>query len=226
MGDFGKIDAAEYAHNKMTPKRVESLETAVAYWLATKPGTFTSRDAVGLYERALAQFSQWSDWSDTRDSFEIALARLGYLREAWSTPLVYLNRMTLLSQDRATAQAVLSGAGAYTLNLAAAEAIRKGNLPLAMAVCAATENLNKEQSGLMRYSREEIAASVGFKDFFDATEALEMTGLELATAELDGRELVGVTVRSEERMALGNRKIEVAKSLGKTVEALEGKTDG
>ncbi len=52
-----------------------------------------------------------------------------------------------------------------------------------------------------------------------------MTGLELATAELDGRELVGVTVRSEERMALGNRKIEVAKSLGKTVEALEGKTD-
>lgn len=78
MGDFGKIDAAEYAHNKMTPKRVESLETAVANWLATKPGTFTSRDAVGLYERALAQFSQWSDWSDTRDSFEIALARLGY----------------------------------------------------------------------------------------------------------------------------------------------------
>ncbi len=94
-----------------------------------------------------------------------------------------------------------------------------------MAVCAATENLNKEQSGLMRYSREEIAASVGFKDFFDATEALEMTGLELATAELDGRELVGVTVRPEERMALGNRKAEVARSLGKTVEELEGKTN-
>ncbi len=132
--------------------------------------------------------------------------------------------MTLLSQDRATAQAVLAGAGAYTLNLAAAEAIRKGNLALAMAVCAATEHPNKEQSGLMRYSREEIAASVGFKDFFDATEALEMTGLELATAELDGRELVGVTVRPEERMALGNRKAEVARSLGKTPEELEGGT--
>ncbi len=152
-------------------------------------------------------------------------ATRGYLREAWSTPLVYINRMTLLSQDRATAQAVLSGAGAYTLNLAASEAMRKGYLALAMAVCAATENLNKEQSGLMRYTREEIAASVGFKDFFDATEALEMTGLELATAELDGRELVGVTVRSEERMALGRRKEQTAKSLGKSIEELEGKTD-
>lgn len=144
----------------------------------------------------------------------------GYLREAWSSPLVYLNRSTLLSQERATAQSVLAGAGAYTLNLAAAEAIRKGNLALAMAVCAATENLNKEQSGLMRYSREEIAASVGFKDFFDAFENLEMTGVELAEAELDGRELVGVKVRPEERMTIGNRKAEVAKSLGKTPEEL------
>ncbi len=152
-------------------------------------------------------------------------ATRGYLREAWSSPLVYLNRMTLLSQDRATAHAVLAGAGAYTLNLAAAEAIRKGNPALAMAVCAATEHLNKEQASLMRYTREEIAASVGFKDFFDATEALEMTGLELATAELDGRELVGVTVRPEERMSLGNRKAEVARSLGKTPEEMEGKSD-
>ncbi len=152
-------------------------------------------------------------------------ATRGYLREAWSTPLVYINRMTLLSRDRATAQAVLAGAGAYTLNLAATEAMRKGNLALAMAVCAATEHLNKEQRGLMRYTREEIAASVGFKDFFDATEALEMTGLDLETAELDGRELVGVTVRREERMALGIRKTEVAKSLGKTIEDLEGKTN-
>ncbi len=133
--------------------------------------------------------------------------------------------MTLLSQDRATAQAVLAGAGAYTLNLAAADSISRQDLALAMAVCSATEHLNKEQGGLMRYTREEIAASVGFKDFFDATEALEMTGLDLETAELDGRELVGVKVRPEERMALGNRKAEVAKSLGKTPEELEGKTD-
>ena len=54
---------------------------------------------------------------------------------------------------------------------------------------------------------------------------LEMTGLELAEAELDGRELVGVTVRSEERTGLGLRKAEVAKSLGKTVEEMEGKTN-
>ena len=79
-----------------------------------------------------------------------------------------------------------------------------------------TEKPNKEQASLMRYSREEISASVGFKDFFDATENLEMAGVDLATAELDGRELVGVKVRSEERMALGRLKTEVEKRLGKT----------
>ena len=149
----------------------------------------------------------------------------GYLREAWSSPLIFLNRSTLLSQDRATAAAVLAGAGAFTLNMAAAEAIRSGNRFLAMAVCSATETLNKEQASMMRYTREEISASVAFDEFHAAFEALEMAGIELATAELDGRELVGVKVRPEERMTLGNRKTEVAKSLGKTVEALEGKTD-
>ena len=79
MGDYGKIDASEYAHNKMTPKRVESLETAVSTWLANeKPGSFTSKDTIGLYERALERFSQWWGGQDTRDDFEIALARLGY----------------------------------------------------------------------------------------------------------------------------------------------------
>lgn len=79
MGDFGKIDAAEYAHNRMTPKRVEKLETAVADWLAREtPGSFTSKDAVGLYERALERFEKWSGWSETRDDFEIALARCGF----------------------------------------------------------------------------------------------------------------------------------------------------
>ena len=72
---------------------------------------------------------------------------LTYLREAWSTPLVYLNRSTLLSPERATAQGILNGAGAYQLNAAAAEAIRSGNRALAAAVCTATEHLNKEQTG-------------------------------------------------------------------------------
>ncbi len=79
MGDFGKIDAAEYAHNRMTVRRVEKLETAVADWLAREtPGSFTSKDAVGLYERARARFEAWSGRSEARDDFEIALARLGY----------------------------------------------------------------------------------------------------------------------------------------------------
>ena len=78
-GDFGKIGVSAYAHQGMTPKNIEKLETALAAWMANeKPGSFTSRDAIGLYERALAQFSQWSGWSETRDDLEIALARLGF----------------------------------------------------------------------------------------------------------------------------------------------------
>jgi len=143
-----------------------------------------------------------------------------YLREAWSSPLVYLNRATLLDGERATAQTVLNGAGAYTLNLAAAEAIRTGNRGLAAAVCAATEHLNKSQRELMKYSREEIAASVGFQEFFDASEALEMARYELASAELDGRELVGVRVSPEERMAVGRIKEEWVGSLDKPIPAM------
>ncbi len=79
MGDFGKIDVREYAHNRMTPTRVGELERAVTAWLATeKPGSFSSRDAVGLYERARCKFETWSGRSEVRDDFEIALARLGY----------------------------------------------------------------------------------------------------------------------------------------------------
>ncbi len=79
MGDYGKIDASEYAHKKMTARRVEALERDVAAWLASaRPGSFTSKDAVGLYERARARFEAWSGRSETRDDFEIALARLGY----------------------------------------------------------------------------------------------------------------------------------------------------
>ncbi len=62
----------------MTPKRVEMLETAVAAWLATAPGAFTSRDACEPYDNALARFSQWSGRQETRDDFEVALARCGF----------------------------------------------------------------------------------------------------------------------------------------------------
>lgn len=147
------------------------------------------------------------------------------LQDAYSSPLTVLYRTTLRSQDRLTAQGILAHAGAYQINDAADEAIRTGNRDLAAAVCTMTEKLSKGQRDLLTHTREEISASVGFKDFFDATEALEMCGLELATAELDGRELVGVTVRREERMALGTRKTEVARSFGKTVEEMEGKTN-
>ena len=80
MGSYGKIDASAYGHNiKTTSPRVVALETAVASWLASaKPGSFTSRDAVTLYDRALVQFGAWADRSEDRDNFEIALARCGY----------------------------------------------------------------------------------------------------------------------------------------------------
>ena len=122
-----------------------------------------------------------------------------------------------MSSERATAQAVLNGAGAYQLNAAAAEAIRSANPALAAAVCMATEHLNKEQTGLMRYSREEIAASVGFNEYSSANENLEAAKYELASAELDGRELVGVKVRPEERMKLGTMKSEIEAHLGKPI---------
>jgi len=145
----------------------------------------------------------------------------GYLREAWSTPLVYLNRSTLLSPERATAQAVLNGAGAYQLNAAASEAIRSANPALAAAVCMATERLDKTQRGLMRYSREEIAASVGFNEYSDANTNLEAAKYDLASAELDGRELVGVKVRPEERMKLGTGRAEFEAQLGKPIAEID-----
>lgn len=78
-GDYGKIDAAGYSENFMTVQRVERLETAVANWLENeKPGTFSSSDAVDMYERANEIFARYSGRRDTRDNFEIALARCGY----------------------------------------------------------------------------------------------------------------------------------------------------
>lgn len=77
MGSYGKLDVTAYGHNKWTPERVTELENAVAGWLATAPGSFTSRDAVGCYAKALAKFTEWSGRSDNRDEFEIGLANGG-----------------------------------------------------------------------------------------------------------------------------------------------------
>lgn len=77
-GDFGRVGVENYAHNFMTGERIEKLENSLAAWLATKPGSFSSRDACGCYDRALARFESWSGRSDIRDDFEIALARAGF----------------------------------------------------------------------------------------------------------------------------------------------------
>jgi len=78
MGDYGRVDVSAYGHNGMTVQRVEDFESAVASWLSKGPGSFSSKDAIGLYAAALEEFSESSGRSETRDYFEIALARLGY----------------------------------------------------------------------------------------------------------------------------------------------------
>ena len=81
MGDVGKIGVAAYGHTRMTAQRVEDLETALAAWLATAPGSFSSPDASEPYHKARRAFNQWSGRSDGHDAgenFEIGLARLGY----------------------------------------------------------------------------------------------------------------------------------------------------
>ena len=154
-------------------------------------------------------------------------ATLDLMREAWFTPLTFLYRTTLNSEERLRAHGILADAGAFQLNMAADEATRTGSRGLAAAVCARSEKLSEEQKKSIRFTREELSSSVVFDLFHQATEAIEMAGLDLAEAELNGRELVNVTVRPEERMALGRRKTEIAKSLGKPVEELDdGSDDG
>ena len=127
---------------------------------------------------------------------------LELMREAWHSPLTYIYRTTLNSEERLRAHGILSDAGSYQLNMAADEATRTGSRGLAAAVCARSEKLSEEQKKSIRFTREGLSSSVAYDDFYAATEAIEMAGLDLAAAELNGRELVNVTVRPEERMAL------------------------
>ena len=78
MGSYGKIDRSAYPSQRTSPESIATLENAVAAWLSSKPGAFSSQGPCDLYDKALAQFMRHSDRRDTRDAFEIALARLGY----------------------------------------------------------------------------------------------------------------------------------------------------
>lgn len=147
--------------------------------------------------------------------------KLKLLHEAWASPLVVLNRTTLKSQDRATATANLVGQGAYAIDLAAAEAIRTGDGALGMAVCVAMDGLNKEQKSLLRYSKNEIAATLTFKDFSDAYESLEMSRYFLDASDLAANEIVGGPVTSKEKIRVGLIKESLAANLGKPVEDLD-----
>ena len=152
--------------------------------------------------------------------------KLKLLREAWASPLAVLNRTTLKSQERATVTANLFGAGPYSIDLAAAEAIRTGDGALGMAVCAAMDGLNKEQRSLLRYSRNEVAASLTSKDFSEAYESLEISRYYLDASDLAANEIAGDPVSPNDRIRVGLVKENLAADFGKSVEELDGETGG
>lgn len=141
-------------------------------------------------------------------------AVLKFHRQSWSTPLTYLYRSTAKSSDRATAQAVLANVGAFQLNDAATEAIQTGDMALAAAICTITETLREGQVDLLNFSRETLAATVSYKEYHVAHEAIELAGLELGQADLDARDLAGIKVTRERRMNFGNHKATVLADLG------------
>ena len=143
------------------------------------------------------------------------------LKEAWASPLVVLNRTTFKSEGRATAAQNLVGAGAYAVDLAAAEAIRTGDAGLGAAVCVAIDHLSKSEQNSLRYSKNEIASSLTHKDFTAAHEALQMSKYFLDAADLSTDEITGEPVTPEDRIRVGMVKRTVAEDIGKPEDQLD-----
>ena len=167
---------------------------------------------------------------------ELAIARqnlveqekkLKLLDAAWASPLTVLNRTTLKSQDRATAQANLNGAGVHSVNTAAEEAVRTGDKAVAAAVTMAIDHLPKEQRSLLKFSREEIAASVIFDEFSAASEQLVMTEYLLEMSKDLTDEIDHGSIDPDRKIRTGTIKRELAAKLGKTEADIddEGNTE-
>ena len=151
---------------------------------------------------------------------------LATLEEAYATPLKLLHRTTLLDKDRATAQTILIGAGVHALNTAAEEAVRSGSKALAGAVTSALDHLPKEQRPLLRFSREEVAASVVYEEFSAAMEQLTMSRYLLHMVEDLSHEVITGKIDPDRKVRTGTVKMELAAKLGKTVEELDGDEGG
>ncbi len=80
MGDYGLCATSGYVGFR-SQESIAKLENAVSDWLATKPGSFSSRDAADPYAKARRDFMKHSGLPDGKDfwnDFEVALARLGF----------------------------------------------------------------------------------------------------------------------------------------------------
>jgi len=155
--------------------------------------------------------------------------KLPFFEEAYHSPLLLLNRSTLLSNDRDTAQGILNGAGVHTINTAAAEAVRTNNRALAAAVTSAIDGLPKEQRQLLKFSREEIAASVVADEFLAAYEQLVMSKYLLTMSCDLVAEVEAGKVDHDQKIRTGLIKRDLAAQLGKTEESLDdegGQVDG
>ena len=137
-----------------------------------------------------------------------------------------LHRTTLLDKDRATAQTILAGAGVHALNSAAEEAVRTGNRGLAAAVTSALDHLPRGQRQLLRFSREEVAASVVREEFVAAEEQLTMSRYLLHMVEDLAHEVVTGKVDPDRKVRTGTLKMELAAKLGKTEAELDGDEGG
>ena len=74
----GQVPVSSYGPGFSVGRRA-ALESQIADWLASKPGTFTSRDSVNPYRQAFAAFCRFVGELDAaQDAFEIGLSREGY----------------------------------------------------------------------------------------------------------------------------------------------------
>ena len=60
------------------PESIVKLEDFISRWLATNPGSFISRGACGMYEKALQKFNEFFGRRYPTEKFEIALSHMGY----------------------------------------------------------------------------------------------------------------------------------------------------
>lgn len=146
---------------------------------------------------------------------------LRLLKDAWASPIDVLKRSTFNSEERVRATQVLAGADIGELNQAAAEAVRTNNRGLAAAVCVSLKGISDEQKQLMRFSPEQISASVMHKEFAAVNEGLQMSEYYLNSAKISSSDIDGTPTSPEDKIAVGLIKCDLARATGKTEEELD-----